>query len=441
VRDPRGYARIIPGGTILHHAERSGRRRRSTRIVVAGLVFKVSAPHPRVSVIIPSYNRAGLISQAIDSALQQTFGDHEVIVVDDGSTDETAAVVRAYGDRVGYVWTPNGGAGHARNVGMAHARGDYLTFLDSDDLLYPYALEVSTRLLARFPSVAMVCSEVTGFDDHGFVDRYHMKRYHAPTYRKPGLTYDTIFPSSVQLLETGAIPSELLRDDPTLATRRAYYGNVYDSYLVDIVLFQNSSMVRREVIDALGPRNERLFCYEELDYLVKLSRGHDVLFADVPTYKLRYHPDQLSTTAGRNGRAVWLRKQRELLRVMKRHIVADPIYYEKHKPRLERRLAELHRAVAVPLLLADESTPSRHRSGRSARVYLECCRRLGHRAPGLWLASFAPPALRRLAVTIVEDVRLEGVKGLLRRGVNRLWRKLGQRSARGRQAAAQGATD
>jgi len=236
-------------------------------------VFKVSAPHPRVSVIIPTYNRAGLISQAIDSALRQTFGDHEVIVVDDGSTDETAAVVRAYGDRVRYVWTPNGGAGHARNVGMAHARGDYLTFLDSDDLLYPYALEVSTRLLARFPSVAMVCSEVTGFDDHGFVDRYHMKRYHAPTYRKPGLTYDTIFPSSVQLLETGAIPNELLRDDPTLATRRAYYGNVYDSYLVDIVLFQNSSMVRREVIDALGPRNEQLFCYEELDYLVRLSRA------------------------------------------------------------------------------------------------------------------------------------------------------------------------
>jgi glycosyltransferase involved in cell wall biosynthesis len=441
VCDPRGYARIIPSGTILHDAGRPLRLHGSNKIVLVGLVIKVSAPHPRVSVIIPTYNRAGLISQAIDSTLQQTFTDYEIIVVDDGSTDDTESVVRRYGDRVRYAWTPNGGAGHARNVGMAQARGDYLTFLDSDDLLYPYALEVSTRLLARFPAAAMVCSEVTGFDDHGFVDRYHLKRYHAPTYRKPGLTYDTIFPSSVPLIETGALPDELLREDQTLATRRAYFGNIYDWYLVDIVLFQNSSMVRREVIEALGPRNERLFCYEELDYLVKLTREHDVLFADVPTYKLRYHPDQISTTAGRNGRAVWLRKQRELLRVMKRHIVADPDYYEKHKLRLERRLAELHRAVAVPLLLADESTPSRHRSGRAARVYLERCRRLGHRAPGLWLASFAPPALRRLAVTIVEDVRLEGVSGLLRRAINRLRRKLGQGPARRQQPAAQGATD
>src|ERR1700741_4506685 len=117
---------------------------------------------PTVSVVIPTYNRALLIRQAIDSVLRQTFSDFEIIVADDGSTDDTEAVVRSYGDRIRYLRVPHGGISHPRNAGMAAARGRYFTFLDSDDLLYPYALELETRLLERFPAVAMVCAEMTG---------------------------------------------------------------------------------------------------------------------------------------------------------------------------------------------------------------------------------------------------------------------------------------
>src|SRR5204862_7973924 len=129
-----------------------------------------------------------------------------------------------------------------------------------------------------------------------------------------------------------------------------------DAYLLDIILCQNTAMIRREVVDAIGPRNEAVFCFEELDYLLRLSRRHDILFADVPTYQLRYHHGQISTTARSDGRAVWLRTQRVLLRVMKRHMLADPAYYQRHKARLDRRLADLHRAVAVPMLLAHPGT-------------------------------------------------------------------------------------
>ena len=374
-------------------------------------------PAPAVTVVVPTFNRAGLIGQAIDSVLAQTFQDFEIIVVDDGSTDGTEAVVREYGDRVRYIWTPNGGSGHARNVGMQHARGRFFTFLDSDDLLYPYALELQTGLLERFPEVAMVCAEMTGFDDHGFLERYHLRTYHSPTFRDPSVTYRTFYSSSMRLADAIALPQSLRRDDPSVGERQVYHGNIFDSYLVDFVLCQNTAMLRREVVAAIGQRNEHIHYYEEMDYLLRLSRQHVVLFADVPTYKLRYHEGQISTTARSDGKYVWMRKQRILLRVIKRHILADAAYYERHRARLDRHLAHLHRAVAVPMLLLNGHARGDRRYGRYARLYLSRCQAYGTPAIGLYAASFAPGPVRRFLVTVIERVR-----GLFRspRSISRL---------------------
>ncbi|SEH11752.1 Glycosyl transferase family 2 [Natronorubrum sediminis] len=103
----------------------------------------------RVSVIIPTYNRAGSLSRAIDSALAQTVDDLEVVVVDDGSTDETATVLSAYDDRRvrPIVHATNQGANVARNTGLAHARGEYVAFLDSDDVWDPTKLERQLAVL------------------------------------------------------------------------------------------------------------------------------------------------------------------------------------------------------------------------------------------------------------------------------------------------------
>jgi glycosyltransferase involved in cell wall biosynthesis len=93
---------------------------------------------PYFSIVVPVYNRAGTIARAIDSILGQTIDDLEVIVVDDGSTDDTPAVIAAYGDtRVRSTSQANAGPGAARNTGATLARGDVLTFLDSDDEALP----------------------------------------------------------------------------------------------------------------------------------------------------------------------------------------------------------------------------------------------------------------------------------------------------------------
>jgi glycosyltransferase involved in cell wall biosynthesis len=102
---------------------------------------------PLVSVVIPCYKQAHYLPEAIDSALAQTHTPLEVIVVNDGSPDDTEEVARGYGDRIVYVHRPNGGLPAARNTGIARANGRYLKLLDSDDYLHPEQVEWQLRAL------------------------------------------------------------------------------------------------------------------------------------------------------------------------------------------------------------------------------------------------------------------------------------------------------
>jgi glycosyltransferase involved in cell wall biosynthesis len=106
---------------------------------------------PVVSVVIPAYNAATFLATSVESVLRQTFQDFELIVVDDGSTDGTADVLAAYGDRVQCLRQPNGGVSRARNTGVARARGSWVAFLDADDAWKPTKLARQVDELRRRP--------------------------------------------------------------------------------------------------------------------------------------------------------------------------------------------------------------------------------------------------------------------------------------------------
>jgi glycosyltransferase involved in cell wall biosynthesis len=114
---------------------------------------------PLVSVIVPAYNAARYIGTALDSVMAQTYAPIEIVVVDDGSTDETAEVVRGYGDRVRYVYQENARQAAARNHGVREARGDLIAFLDADDAWLPDKLARQVELIRRRPDLGLVyCS-------------------------------------------------------------------------------------------------------------------------------------------------------------------------------------------------------------------------------------------------------------------------------------------
>lgn len=127
-----------------------------------------------ISIVIPTYNRANDMARAIDSCLPQLGDYDEIVVVDDGSTDETPEVLQRYVDRlpgvVRAIRQPNAGVGAARNTGFDNAVGDYVMVLDSDDLLMPWALERVRTAIERFDSPAIITSRTAYFEDPGELD-------------------------------------------------------------------------------------------------------------------------------------------------------------------------------------------------------------------------------------------------------------------------------
>ncbi|MFN0196779.1 MAG: glycosyltransferase family 2 protein [Planctomycetaceae bacterium] len=115
---------------------------------------------PTVSVIIPTFNRAHFICETIESVYSQTFQDFEIIVVDDASTDNTEELLRAnYGDRIKYIKQKNAGPGIARNCGILASQGEFIAFLDSDDLWYTDKLEMQVRIMTSQPDVGFVFTD------------------------------------------------------------------------------------------------------------------------------------------------------------------------------------------------------------------------------------------------------------------------------------------
>ncbi|MEE9614146.1 MAG: glycosyltransferase family A protein, partial [Thermodesulfobacteriota bacterium] len=114
-----------------------------------------------VSVVVPVYNRPEYVREALTSVFGQTFKDYEVIVVDDGSTEDTKGALGEYLQGVNYFYKKNGGAASARNYGIEKSTGEYVAFLDSDDLWEEDKLDVQVEFLSRNPDVGLVCSDYT----------------------------------------------------------------------------------------------------------------------------------------------------------------------------------------------------------------------------------------------------------------------------------------
>jgi glycosyltransferase involved in cell wall biosynthesis len=152
---------------------------------------------PKVTIAIPAYNAELWLRDTLDSALAQTFPAHEIIVVDDGSKDGTEAVTRSFGDRVRYVRQPNQGVSAARNTAIREATGDWIAFLDSDDLIVPEKLAKQVAVIEANSQLVVVYSAFSYLYSNGTSQR-------TPVFPAvdlwPGLRYRTpILPSTAMI--------------------------------------------------------------------------------------------------------------------------------------------------------------------------------------------------------------------------------------------------
>jgi len=206
---------------------------------------------PRVSIIIPTHNRKAFVLEAVGSVLAQTFEDYELIVVDDGSNDGTGEALKKYEDRLHYLCQENQGVSAARNCGLAHARGEFIAFLDSDDLWLPKKLAIQVAFMEQHPG-AQIC-----YTDEMWIRggvRVNPKKRHAK-----------------------------------------YSGEIYPHCLPLCIISPSSALMRRGLLEEVGAFDPGLPVCEDYDLWLRVTARFPVFF--IPQrliVKRGGHPDQLS---------------------------------------------------------------------------------------------------------------------------------------------------
>lgn len=221
-----------------------------------------------VSVVIPTYNRAYSIVRAVESALAQDHPSLEVIVVDDGSKDDTAErmAARFGGDaRVTYLRQPNGGVCVARNAGLARARGEFVAMLDSDDAWLPGKLSAQLAILRRHPELSMVWSDMAAVDPEG-------KILH-PSFQDRMFDAHRYFP-----------PEEVFSSEHSTHDGRRYrMGDLSRVMVVGNMMLTSTVVARAERLARAGAYDQSCHPCEDQDYYFRVCRTGPVAWLDAPT--------------------------------------------------------------------------------------------------------------------------------------------------------------
>jgi glycosyltransferase involved in cell wall biosynthesis len=254
-----------------------------------------------VSVIIPCYNAARFLAQAIESVLSQTFRSFEILVIDDGSTDDTAKIITSYGDRIRYCHQENRGTASARNLGITMAQGVFVAFLDADDIWLPNKLEIQLRLFDREPSLGVVYSDCYSIDEDGERTGFYLQR--------------------------------------KLAKKR---DQAEEIFIKDFI--PNSSIIiRRSCFDLIGFHDETMLLSEDEDLKIRLADRFPIGYVNMPLAEWRQHEGNKSLMVGK-------------LKAAFKH---DTDIECRKVPRLERlrgeRKAVLHENCGLLFIHADDT--------------------------------------------------------------------------------------
>jgi glycosyltransferase involved in cell wall biosynthesis len=237
---------------------------------------------PEVSVIIPTYNSDGMVVDAIDSVLRQTYKDYEIIVVDDGSTDNTRELIASYGEQVRYIYQENSHISVARNHGFRVSTGKYIAQLDADDLWLPDKLEKQIEILTKYPEAGMVYCD-SYICDYGQEDRRDQ-------------IYSKLY-----------VP--------------ARSGRVFEYFFKTNPLCTSSAVISRSVWKKVGGLDETIRGGQDVEFFMRISAFEPVYFCSESMMIYRRHGKNTSSAITYATVAGALRKSLDLRHTLIRNLL------------------------------------------------------------------------------------------------------------------------
>ncbi|MFA5145949.1 MAG: glycosyltransferase [Candidatus Omnitrophota bacterium] len=275
-----------------------------------------------VSVIIPAYNCARYISEALDSVFYQTYRDFEVIVIDDGSTDGTIDILKKYAaehpGKMSCIYQKNSGPGKARNRGIKEARGEYVAFLDSDDIWLPEKLKAQLDFFKKEPSLALVHSDFMYFNNSG-------------------ITKKSEFSSTA---------------------KRNFSGSAFYPLVKENFIRTSTVVVKKIVLEVLGAFDEDFFMSEDYDLWLRIAKVHDIGYVNDRIVNVRQHADHISR---RDIRETYL----WIDRVMEKLVKTNPEIGKEIKRYLSYRFAKNHYTIGYDLFCKGRLKEAREEFVRS----------------------------------------------------------------------------
>lgn len=246
---------------------------------------------PLVSVIIATYNSSKFIGEAVRSVLSQTYSKYEVIVVDDGSTDETKDVLREFEGSIRYVYQTNRGPSAARNAGIRLAQGEYICFLDADDIWAPKKLELQLSFLEEHPGIGLVFSDEEDMALQG------------------GMIHS--------VLAKRTFYSDLLGQTPL--------QDAFEKLLIENFILTSTVMVRKACFAEAGLFDESLRVVEDRDLWMRIGAHCGIGFLPLILGKRREHEANISANSELNLRSrirVWTKAQRQFPGLASRKVIS-----------------------------------------------------------------------------------------------------------------------
>ena len=216
---------------------------------------------PAVSVIIPTYNRAAYLEAAVRSVLAQTHRPSEVIIVDDGSTDDTAELCMSFPEPVRYIRQDNAGVSAARDRGIREAKGEYLAFLDSDDVWHPTKLETQLTVLQRFPAPEWCICACNVIDEHAQLRPGDGLRQVFPVFHALGLSPEALFRSRLERCSMQA----------ARGSHTVFVGDVFELLFHGNFVLPSAAILHRRVIDRVGFFDEALRAAEDTEFFHRVA--------------------------------------------------------------------------------------------------------------------------------------------------------------------------